>query len=696
VPDIETAQLPIDDWVAIDAACDGFEQVWRKGDRPAIEDHLGSVTATLRLLLLEELVRIELEWRFRTGDSPRLAEYSSRYPAYAPSLDAWLAEASASARLAGSSDERDTPGRNMPPTLSLDRGSASDVPGAPPAQPASVLRVLGEYELLEKLGAGGMGEVYKARHRHLDRLVALKLLPHRDDQPPEAVARFLREMRAAGQVDHPNVLEAHDAGEHTGTVYLAMKLVEGQDLAKLVRERGALPVAEACSIARQVALGLGHLAVCGLVHRDIKPSNLMRTPEGVVKILDLGLARWRAEHPGGEDLTGAGRTLGTPDYLAPEQLDRAAEVDIRADLYGLGATLFFLLTGRAPFAHRHGLYPKLEAARKETPPDVRTLRPEVPVPLADLVAGLLAKRPADRPQTPAEVAVALGAFAGDAGAALPTTLTWINSPRRRARRRQTLLAGVAAALLVGFGLWWIASPSSRRVAEAGPDKESTRTPDNGAVPGGASNAAATAEVQARGPAPIEPLRVTRLDVLHVANLQGKGQARAVLGKKSFEAHRGDAVTVEAELSRPAYAYLIAFRPDGTDDLCFPDSADEAPPLTDRPRFPFASQQMEYGLDEGDGLEVLALVASEKPLPPYKQWRSGHGLAPWKREASPAGVVWSYDGREIQGLTATGDQRGRREAAGQATVVRLAKWLRGEDEKVSVSAVGFTVLPKEKP
>ncbi len=691
--DLVMAQLSGDDWVAVDAACEGFEQLWRQGKRTAIEDYLASVGPALRPLLLEELIRVELEWRFRAGDSPSAAEYRSRYPECSSSLDAWLAEASAAARLAGSSDGGDTPGRDLPPTLAHGASRPADVPGAPPA---SVLRVLGEYELLGKLGAGGMGEVYKARHRRLDRLVALKLLPPRADQPAEALARFLREMRAAGQVEHPNVVEAHDAGELTGTVYLAMKLVEGKDLAKLVRERGALPVAEACGIARQVALGLGHLAECGLVHRDIKPSNLMRTPEGVVKILDLGLARWRAEHPAGEDLTGAGRTLGTPDYLAPEQLDRAAEVDIRADLYGLGATLFFLLTGRAPFAHRQGLYPKLEAARNETPPDVRTLRPEVPAPVAELVDGLLAKMPADRPQTPADVAGALEAFASSAGATLPTTGTWLNSPRRRARRRQWLGVGVVAALLLGFGLWWLASPSSGRVTDAGTDKEPARTEDGVGGPGAGPKTAATADAPRGRPTPAGPLRVLRLDVVHIANLQGKGQARGVLGKKSFAAHRGDAVTVEAELSRPAYAYLIAFRPDGTYDLCFPDSDDGPPPLTDRPRFPSKSQTEEYGLDEGEGLEVLAVVASEKPLPPYRKWRVARGPAPWKQENSPAGVVWSYDGGEIQGLTATGDQRGRREAEGQAPVVRLVKWLGAEGGGVSVAAVGFAVLPKEKP
>jgi hypothetical protein len=485
-------------------------------------------------------------------------------------------------------------------------------------------------------------------------------------------------MRAAGSVDHPNVVETHDGGEYAGTVYLAMKLVAGVNLTKLIEERGPLPVAEACDIARQVALGLEHLAERGLVHRDIKPSNLMRTPEGVVKILDLGLARWRTENPAGEDLTGAGQTLGTPDYLAPEQLATAAEADIRADLYGLGGTLFFLLTGRAPFAHRRGLYAKLEAAKNETPPDVRSLRPEISMGLAELVKRLLAKRSEDRPQTPGEVAAALEAFAGDCMATLPATLADGPAVTRHDGRRRRVPVAVGMlglAVLVGLGLWRLATP--------------TQQPDTAPPAELATN---------RGEHPVsaEPMRVVRMDVLHIANLQGKGQTRGVLGKKSFAARRGDAVTVVAELSQPAYAYLIAFRPDGTEDLCFPERADQPPPLTDRPRFPSASQELEYGLDDGEGLEVFALVASSNPLPPYKEWRMRRGAAPWKPETTPAGVVWWYDGSEAEGLTDKGEQRGAREAEGRAAVVRLAKWLCGKGEGTEVSAVGFAVLPKDKP
>jgi serine/threonine protein kinase len=691
----------------IDPVCDAFEAAWRQGQRPVIEDHLGRTAEAVRPLLLEELVRTELEWRCLLGEQLADDEYARRFPACAARIPGWLAEARAAAEQLRASGPAGTdhPGSS---STGLSSTGTFDPRGVPDVE-EPVPKVLGEYELLEPLGAGGMGKVYKARHRKLDKLVALKLLRGLAQPSPEALARFLREMRAAGGLDHPNVVEAHDAGEQAGVAYLVMKLVEGTDLARLVRERGPLPVAEACELARQAALGLQHLHERGLVHRDVKPSNLMRTPDGVVKILDLGLARWREEVAPGDDLTGAGRFLGTPNYLAPEQARSAAEVDIRADVYGLGSTLFYLLTGRAPFAHHEDGHQKLKAHQGEAPPTVRVLRPEVPAGLADLVGRLLAKRPEDRPQTPGEVATVLSKLARGHGPATRdgrSRRAWHPLPRR-----PWLAAGVFG-LMAMFGLGMLLLGHSRpgqgppRVADESPPAR--REGEVIMMPGGMPKGTPTHVKKAvegkvqhspqQAPAKVQLLR---LDVKHFANVNGQfDQPRGVLGKDSFATRQGDSVTVEACLSQPAYAYLLAFRPDGIVEVCFPESKDEPPPLTDRPRYPTAeSRGVNYGLDEGTGLQVFALIVSRRPLPSFKEWRARQGAIPWKQSPAPPGVVWRDDGTDIVARTMedpTGQRAKGREVSGKTTVVKLTDWLRQALQVEAVAAVGFAVLPKDKP
>jgi len=282
-----------------------------------------------------------------------------------------------------------------------------------PAGIAAGLDRLGEYRLLEKLGEGGMGAVYKALHTKLDRTVALKVLPGGRLESQEAIARFEREMKAVGAVDHPNIVRAMDAREVAGTRFLVMEYVEGQNLNEVVRHCGPLSVADACELIRQTALGLQSAHEHGLVHRDIKPLNLMLTPEGQVKILDLGLARFQADQPAGEEMTATGLALGTPDYMAPEQVSDSRTADIRADIYGLGCTLFKLLTGQPPFsgAKYQSALAKMTAHLQEPAPRIRRLRNEVPKELARLVDRMLAKDPADRFATPAKVADAIGSFA---------------------------------------------------------------------------------------------------------------------------------------------------------------------------------------------------------------------------------------------------------------------------------------------
>ncbi len=286
---------------------------------------------------------------------------------------------------------------------------------------------LGEYRLLEELGRGGMGRVYKALHTKLDRVVAVKVLSRGRVGDQQALVRFEREMKAVGRLAHPNIVQAHDAREIDGTPVLIMEYVDGLDLAQIVRRVGPLSVAAACELIRQTSLALQCAHEHGLVHRDIKPSNIMLARSGEVKLLDLGLARFYAEGPAGlssagEEMTGTGQAMGTADYMAPEQASDSRTVDIRADLYSLGCTLYRLLSGRAPFSgpeHR-GTLDKLNAQVHQQPPFIRRLVPDVPEGLAAILDRLLAKDPNDRFATPAEVAEALAPWCE--GADLPALL----------------------------------------------------------------------------------------------------------------------------------------------------------------------------------------------------------------------------------------------------------------------------------
>ena len=288
-------------------------------------------------------------------------------------------------------------------------------PGSAPPTDTSDLQprsTLGPYTLTEKLGQGGMGTVYKAWHGLLKRIVALKLLPADRLHDPQAVARFYREMEAIGKIDHPHIVRATDAGDDQGQPYLAMDYIEGLTLAELVHAGGPLPVADACELARQTALALECLRQNGLVHRDIKPSNLLLSAAGQLKVLDLGLAALYAEQPDHERLTTTGMVLGTGDYMAPEQGMGSRDVDIRADLYSLGCTLYKLLTGKAPFADpSFGTYYQKIKAHAETPvPPAEALRPGLPAELLAVLRRLLAKAPDDRYALPLEVASALEPF----------------------------------------------------------------------------------------------------------------------------------------------------------------------------------------------------------------------------------------------------------------------------------------------
>lgn len=294
------------------------------------------------------------------------------------------------------------------PTRSFQAAEGLEVPGE--------LAGLSQYTNLRELGRGGMGVVYLARNAAMDREEVLKVVNKAVLKKAGAAERFEREIRAAAKLRHTNIVTAYAVVQVGDLTVFSMEYVPGDDLAKVLQKKGPLPVARACHCAYQTAQGLQHAHEKGMVHRDIKPSNLMLTPDGrklVVKILDFGLAKSTRATAADRDLTGSGNMLGTPTYMAPEQVADAATADIRADVYALGCTLYCLLTGRPPFVDATPFAVML--AHKEQPPrPLDEIRPDVPKALAAVVGKMLAKDPNDRYQTPAEVAKALLPFVKNA------------------------------------------------------------------------------------------------------------------------------------------------------------------------------------------------------------------------------------------------------------------------------------------
>jgi len=252
--------------------------------------------------------------------------------------------------------------------------------------------VFGNYRIDEFLAQGGMGAVYRATHTSLDRVVALKTLTSSRLNHRKSIARFQREMKAVGRLNHPNIVKALDAGEVDGVHYIAMELVDGIDLSTLLKRSGTLAIPDACEIIRQAAEGLQYIHEKGLVHRDIKPSNIMLTRDGKVKILDLGLAHVSGLLEG-DELTRTGQVMGTLDYMAPEQSLDAGKVDIRADIFSLGVTFYKLLTGESPYGKQSfsNLLKKMRAILQDQLPSIRVRCPELPKPLVSIIDRMLVK-----------------------------------------------------------------------------------------------------------------------------------------------------------------------------------------------------------------------------------------------------------------------------------------------------------------
>lgn len=333
--------------------------------------------------------------------------------------------------------------------------------------------ILGDYLLIDEIGQGGMGQVYRARHSMMNREVAIKLMRPDTLNSVEHIQRFRREVEAAAQLTHPNIVNAFDAGEFDGHYFLVMEYVRGQDLRRRIRQSGPLSISLALNYLLQAAQGLEYAHKRGVIHRDVKPSNLLLSDDGTVKVLDLGLSLvTREAGPAFEasvpqtDLTETGQVMGTVDFMSPEQALHAHEVDPRCDIYSLGCTLHYLLTGMPPYlgdsmmsrlvAHRENPIPQLSRAVVDAPPR-----------LDDVFRSLMAKKPEDRFQTMSDVIANLQLCRMDLSGNqdIPETIrfTPTRTPTHRRAKKWLVLGGVLVTAAVLATAWlrpWETSTSA--------------------------------------------------------------------------------------------------------------------------------------------------------------------------------------------------------------------------------------------
>ncbi len=474
--------LPVDLLCRINARCDAFEAACRDGHAANVADFLDGFHGAERSRLLRELIPLELDYRKQHGQTPNADELLTRFP----ELDStWLAAAvtdeGADLTMAGAAATgiAQTDGqcsaeiawqrladaqllataeletlRTKLPSTAAELTARLVAEGKLTAFQARRLcagnerpLVLGGYLILDRLGAGGMGTVYRALHRRMNREVALKLIKPASHESADHARWFLREAEAAAKLVHPNIVTAYDAGEDEGVAYLVTEFVGGMDLAALVRGNGPLPVAAAINYVVQAARGLSYAHTQGIIHRDVKPSNLLVDRDGKVRVLDVGLARLTrgptADAAGGEPVaaehSSLGALIGTVDYMAPEQAAAPTHVDERADIYGLGCTLYYLLTGRALYPGAD-VWAKLASHRDDAIPSLTKARSDVPPGLERLFQSLVAKRPEDRPLSMDDV---------------------IRRLKHVGKSRHGRAIGAIAAVLVigiGLGIWWMSRP----------------------------------------------------------------------------------------------------------------------------------------------------------------------------------------------------------------------------------------------
>jgi serine/threonine protein kinase len=588
----------------------------------------------------------------------------------------------------------------------LTSASAAGPEGRAARNPTRIPRQLGDCVLEEPLGQGGMGTVFRARHRRLNKVVAIKVIADHRVNDPRSIGRFRREMKILGSLNHPHIIQAFDAREEEGILFLTMEYLDGRDLASLVGRCGGLRIPDACEVIRQAAVGL-HFAHYkrDLVHRDIKPSNLMVTRDGCVKILDLGLALLSSTSD--ETLTLDGDIIGSPDYMAPEQWLGSHSVDRRADLYSLGCTLYHILAGVPPFTapvyDTRGK--KMMAHAHEQPGPIRERRHDVPEELVAILARLMAKDPAQRYATAAAVADALQPLT--AGHDLPSLLSRTGLDAAMAGNREIVIAESTAVLperpvdevvedLRGREPWWprlgrdlrtwliIAVGSAVVVLllavalwRSGMPGSLDRSPSVSVHPRGM-----VTEPRAT---PIPEISVTFRARAYRFDDQEKDapQDMGELGRSVSVPRTGDRLVISAEFGQPVYPYLVAVNPDGSWQQLDPaPEGPTSPKPTTSFRHPLGN---DYLTLEDPGFSALVVLVASKPLPPDAVSPPGIDKDAWR--STSVQVPWLHDGYRCDPLV---KERIGTAEHGPRPFVELCQSLASRQAIVKLRAIAFSV------
>lgn len=348
--------------------------------------------------------------------------------------------------------------------------NAEELPqGLSPRELSHVLKgqLLGHFHLQEFIGGGGMGVVFKALDTTLDRIVAVKVVASNSISGDDLQRRFLIEAQSTARLDHPNIARIHFVGRDRGLPYIVFEYIDGDNLRDIVVKHGPLPLGDAITYTCQIAHALAHAWQKEVVHRDIKPSNILISREGKAKLVDMGLARFYQQGHGEDDLTNTGVTLGTFDYISPEQARDPRDADTRSDIYSLGCTLFYILTARPPFADANPVQ-KLLKHQNQAPPTLSQLRPEIPESVSQLVSSMLEKSPELRPQLPGEVAASCYQIIQELGLQTPSALTPLppQAPQAtiNAAWRTHLPWAIPLTVLIAlFGVWTLNANDSSEV-----------------------------------------------------------------------------------------------------------------------------------------------------------------------------------------------------------------------------------------